>query len=527
MAQTRNRSYPGTPFVLDSVVVMRADVYDSAGALNILNSFHTTTLSSVIEDEVFFDTGDTVTSNDLYELERNLRDLDVFSVLRFEIVPREDDEDRRVPRATLRVVTRDSWSLRTGGALSTSSAGITLLGTLREVNMLGFASQLGGSLEYTTVKDRGWRITGFAYEPNLAASHVNIGVAGALSRTENSGALTVSRPYYSDRVSSAFAAGSSFYNGDEYFFRPIADSVEITLCKTRTSDASGFYSIARGARGSRVFGSAALSFDHTTRDSILSFAPRAFENSIGTFVGIESIKREYERLEDADLSGDRLIPIGGMGSVSIGKISPHSGGLDNVFYIGADARQSGRLGSMHLSGAVEAGTGLAGKTARYTLQRLTGAGHLPLPFGALAARLQQSTIWNWPGYVALVIDNSSGLRGYDLERLVGDNRLIANIEYRLFPLTEVWIFDVGAAVFYDIGAVWSQGTAFTDARYHSSVGAGVRIGTAGGTFNSGLLRVDLAYNIDEGRISRIIISSQEAFDAFGTIEYRPPGPYVP
>jgi hypothetical protein len=518
---------PLAPFILDSIVIERAEIYDTSGVLDMLNSLHMLTSPSVVEDEVFFAPGDTVTANDLNELDRNLRKLEVFSRISFTVVPREGDESRKVPRATLRIITKDSWSLRTGGSFSAAGDDVTLLGTIREVNLFGLALQVGGSLEYSTVNDRGWRTSAFLYEPNLGGSHVNVGVRAATSRVEKSGGLFFERPYFSERVATAYAAGASHYRGDESFYLNEGELVRRYVSRTTTTDGSGWYSIARSAKGSHFYASASLSADRTTRDSLLPFAPRAFENSVGTFIGIESIKRVYERLEDADLSGDRLIPVGGMGAVSIGKISPHNGGLDNVVYIGGEARNAISSGPLHASATIAAGTGLANKTARYTIERFNGTANLRLPLGALAARVDQSTVWNWPRYVALALDNPSGLRGYDLAGLVGDNRFVANLEYRLFPLTTVWIFDVGAAAFYDIGSVWSQGTGIGEARFHSSIGGGIRIGSANGTFNRGLLRVDLAYNFDERRISRLIISTHEAFDAFGTLEYRPPGPYLP
>jgi hypothetical protein len=521
------QTWAHVPFILDSVEVSRAEIYDTAGILDILNHLHWLTSQSVVLDEVFFASGDTVTANDLNELDRNLRNLEIFSRLDFEIVPRAADAGRTVPRATLRIRTKDAWSLRTGGALSSAGEDISLLGTIRETNLFGIATQVGGSLEYSTVNDRGWRATGFLYDPNLGGSHVAVAISGATSRFETSGALAFERPYYSDRVGSAYAGGVSHFRGDEFLYRPNGENVLRFKSRTETTDATGWYSIARGAKGSRFYASASLAFDRTLRDSVLPFAPRAFENSIGAFLGIESIKRVYERMNDADLSGDRLVPIGGMGAVSIGKISPHSGGLDNVVYVGGEARQALRSGPLHLFGMVAAGTGLAGKTARYTLEHVTGAGHLQLPLGALAARVDQTTIWNWPRYVALSLDSPSGLRGYDLAGMVGDNRVVVNLEYRLFPLGTIWIFDLGAAAFYDVGSVWSQGTSIAQARFHSSIGGGIRIASANGTFNRGLLRLDLAYNFDEGKLSRLILSSQEAFDAFGTLEYHPPGPYLP
>lgn len=526
-ACAQETALPLTPFIFDTVTIERAEVYDSAGVLGFLNDFHTLTRQSVIEEEIYFAPGDTITQNDLNELERNLRDLEIFSRIAFTVTPHPDDEHRRIPRATLHIRTKDSWSLRSSGSFSMAGDDFSAIASLREVNALGLATHIGGSLEYSTINDRGFRIAGLAYQPNIAGSHITVGASGALSRFETSASLFLEQPYYAERVHSAFAAGASMYRGRELFYLPESEGLRRYETQTRTGDAAGWYSIARGERGNLFFASGALSFDRTTRDSAFPFASRAFENSVGTFIGLQSIKRRYERLENADLSGDRLIPLGGMGAISIGKISPHSGGLDNVLYLGAEARNAVRHGPVHLFGALIGATGLSGRNARFTLQRFTGATHIALAEGALAARVDQVTVWNWPRYVALPLDNSSGLRGYDLSELFGHSRVVANLEYRLHPIVKVWILNIGAAAFYDIGAVWYQGTPFDRARFHSSAGLGLRIGSTNSSFNRGLLRIDFAYNFDERSVSRLVISSQEAFDAFGTLDYRPPGPYIP
>jgi len=59
-----------------------------------MNRLHTTTRESVIRREIWFSKGDLIDTEELEELERNIRDLDLFAQIdvEFEIVPGDADE---------------------------------------------------------------------------------------------------------------------------------------------------------------------------------------------------------------------------------------------------------------------------------------------------------------------------------------------------------------------------------------------------------------------------------------------------
>ncbi len=521
-------------FIVDTVIIVRKNVVDTTGmfpwARKIVNSLHIVTKESVIADELLAHNGDTASQHTLDQMEENLRDLGVFSDILFEVIPVTAEEtEKEYPHVIVKVITRDGWSSRVYLSFN-SSAGIHSYGArLEEINFLGYSQHFSVGADYTTLNDRGWRGTAFFREPNLWGTHMQLVTEASHSKFTTSGGIAFGKPYYADRSEFAFGTGASYLNGKEFFyFQRIDDTpqnpyVSIPI-ETERTQASGWISSSNGKDD--VFrSSASLSFNRTVRDT-LPPTEWAFSNSIQAFVGISSLRRRFERMSHIEFTGKSLVPIGAQGRVSIGKISPHNGGRDNIIYVGGEARKSIKEGPLYAFASVEGGTGFSGKETKFTLERVTASAALELGPGVIATRVQQSTVWNWPRYVFQSLDSDNGLRGYPLFRFIGDNRLTWNLEYRILPLVDLYFFDLGTVAFYDVAGVWNQGQEFGATRFHSGAGIGLRFGSAS-SIDIGLLRVDLAYNFNEGKIGEVIISTSEAFDVFGTLEYRPPGPYVP
>jgi hypothetical protein len=534
VAQTPEDDGPVRPFILDDIRVETRDVFDSSNAVPIvgplIEHFHAVTKPKVVAQEVFRAVGDTVTQYDLDEMEQNMRGLTIFSLIEFKVdyVPPADsveEDPDALPHAILTVKTRDAWSLRFSGYFSNSERSLAYGTTLEEANLLGLGKSLAVSADYSNREDRGWRY-GLAYlNPNVFGSHVELGGSASVAGAERVGSFFVGRPFFSDRTPYAFSTGVTYFLGNEVSYTHSNSEVVSSSVPIHRTALGGWYSSAKGASGEVFRTSLDIQYNRAFRDGP-SEHPRAFENSVWVFGGISSRRRSYTKIVNADMDGEVQVPIGGMGSVSIGKISPVHGGLDNVAYVGADASQAVRSGDLYGYASIAAGTGLAGKSAQFTSEKVVASGAWLTHPGALVARFEQSTLWNWPRYVALPLDNSGGLRGYPPGELFGDNKMLLNIDYRLTPVVRVLWFDLGVAAFYDVGSVWRQAEKISQARFHSSAGFGLRVANANGTINKGLLRVDLAYNFDERRLGRIIISSQEAFDFFGTLDYRPPAPYI-
>lgn len=530
------------PFILDSIAIRTHDVFEGVSPIalvgGLLDHLHALTKERAIRNEIFFEPGDTVRQTDLDELEQNLRRLAIFSDITITVLPgvkreyEEEDEDEEYedeeefPHGIVMVRTRDAFSLRLSFNYSTTEDVLSYFVSLHEVNFLGLAKQFGGSVSYTDFNNRGFKYTLDYLNPNIFGTHVYLGGNFGFAKDERSGSFYVGRPFFSDRTPYGFNTGYGYYRGAETFdFRLPSAEVFSRTARLEQSVLGGWYSISRGEIGNVFRAAVSVNYNRTLRDS-LPGVHRAFENSVSVFGGISSRKRVYTRIVNADFEGEQQVPIGGMGSVSIGKISPHHGGLDNVVYVGGDARQGVRHGDFYGFASIEAGTGLSGQQSVFTTQRVSARGAWVMNPGALVARFEESTVWNWPRYLFLPLDHGTGLRGYSRLDNFGDNKMFLNLEYRLFPILRILWFDIGATAFYDVGSAWRQSEKIGDVRFHSSAGLGLRFSNAKAKIDKGLLRVDFAYNFDEKRIARIILSSQEAFDFFGTLDFRPPAPYI-
>ncbi len=518
------------PFILSEVRIRRHDVFDTTGkdipwVGGLLNSLHIVTKESVIRHEVFVHPGDTVDQKALDELERNLRSLGIFSEISVTMRPIDSLEYGRYPRGNLFIETRDSWSTQLAASVNTGGNSASYGGTLQEVNLFGYAYQASVGAEYTDINDRGWRYSATLVDPNVLGTHLRIGAGFGISRLDKSGELSITRPFYSDLVKHAFGASGSHLNGTQFVFSH-GEPVTVERTPVSATNAGGWFATSKGGTGDLFRTSFSLSYNRTVRDS-LPYARSAFERSVGAFVGLSSLRRKFVRMRDIEFHGESLLPVGGLGEVVLGKISPHGGGLDNVFYIGAEARQAVAKDNLYGYASVEGGTGVAGKEAKFTLLRVIGSGAVRLGPGALTARFEGSTVWNWPRYILQRIDNLNGLRAYDIYGLIGDNRIVMNTEYTFLPDIKLFFFKFGAAAFHDVAAVWDQGEKVGETRFHNSAGFGLRISNLRAALGNGLLRVDFAYNFDKKGFTQVILSTQRAFDIFGTLETSPPAPYIP
>ncbi len=533
------------PFILDSIEISTGEVFDFHHGIlrtvgDVLNALHVVTHESVIRDEVFFEIGDTVDSHELTELERNLENSELYSEVDLQVIAYEGEEKYRYPYAILRITTRDAWSLRGTIGFDQYHDQPVYRVSGAEVNTFGTGDRVGLGVESSPgASERPWRISGSVFDPNIAGTFVRTGIGGAYSRLEQTGRIVVDRPYYADRAPFAFSTTAGYFTGDDPFYFDQGATTAEVLVPTSRFDAAGWYSVRAGGNGD-VFRTTAQVRVNSVTHPYDSATPvgltRAFDNTVGIYAGISSVRRRFVVFRDADFNGDQLVPIGGAGSVTLGGTFAFGQGTDNLFYIGAEASNAALVyHRLYLYGHVAAGTGVepSTKRTRYTLETAQGGGLLLIRPGVLAARLSQTTVWNWPRYLFNPLDETDGLRGYAQLSHIGDNRIVGNLEYRLVPVVTLPLIEVGVTGFYDIGAVWNQGEHLSNAQFHSSIGPGIRIASSTSRFASGLFRLDIPFRLDGGRptfdgvVASISYSTSEFFTPFGDLEHRPPQPYRP
>ena len=521
------------PFVLDSLHIDRVHVADTTPPYDLFerltNLPHALTKESVLRRgaELIIDPLDTVQPHNVDEYERYLRELDVFATINFEVDYGDTATSQSLHRI-LKTRTEDGWSLvlepyREPGEDQTAWVAI-------EQNLFGYAKRLGLGADLISPSDSTWRGLLFYRDPAFFGTSHRFDGFGLWSEGLKRVGVDLSKPFYSDNTAHSWGGGVEFADGyEQFFFRngdpePEQAWVVDTNFSTRYT-LQGWYGNSNH-KEDLFHASLALSYNRLDLASGNMHA-RAFDNSASIFGGIGSLRRDYVRLEGYEFSGSRLVPIGAQGRVSIGKIFAHHDGLDDLVYVGGDVRKSMLTGSFYSFVKAEAGTGFSGKETLLTMFRGTASGALNLGPGVLAGMAQFSTVWRWPRYVWISAARGDiGLRGYDDREVFGDNRLGLNLDYRLFPIVDIGLWEVGLAGFWDVTGVWNQAELFGNTRFHNGAGLGIRIGNSK-KISAGFVRVDVGWNFDRGEIGEVSFGVHEAFDLFGRLDFEPPAPYTP
>lgn len=518
------RSQGSQRFDIDSTRISISEPFDSSSFFSPLNRLHGRTREGVVRRLVARTllTPDSISVKNLGELERNLRDLGIFWTI--EVEPETADR-RRGSRLSVRL--EDAWSLYPEPVRTSGDDRVGII--LRERNIAGTAISLGvGSDLPSSGNDS--RLFFTLADPELAVSDLQLTASAFLSGYRSDYHVRLSRPFHTDDDRFVYGLEGIVGTGkDLYFFgdpAKLGDDVIDSVEANRTRVSSWF---GTADNDEDLFvGSVALHLDRYD-PSTPPPEVHAFANTLGIFVGIASVGRDYREYDRFEANGSRFVPIGGMGRVSIGKYLAIDGDTtaDDLIYFGAEARQSigGESWFAHFS--AEAGTGLLRKEPARTLLRAVSSTGIRLGPGTVAARGELQVVWRWPRYI---YSSAQGLqrilRGYLETDVLGDNHLAGTMEYRLDPVVLIGSFGIAPTFFWDVAGFWNRDREFSSARFHNAAGAGIRLWHRDGVSRPGL-RIDVAYNFDRGRIGGVSIGIAESFDLFGFLGYLPPGPYLP
>ncbi|MCK5126529.1 MAG: hypothetical protein KAR42_09755 [candidate division Zixibacteria bacterium] len=97
--------------------------------------------------------------------------------------------------------------------------------------------------------------------------------------------------------------------------------------------------------------------------------------------------------------------------------------------------------------------------------------------------------------LSLYLDEDRGLRGYSAFGYGGNERVVVNIENRLFSDIELFSVGLGGVIFADIGNIWSHNKGFRFENIKPSFGAGFRFGVSRST-QAEVIRLDFAYAVE-------------------------------
>ena len=159
----------------------------------------------------------------------------------------------------------------------------------------------------------------------------------------------------------------------------------------------------------------------------------------------------------------------------------------------ADARGSLLLVDADAAGRLENGELRGAKLGR--------GGALLLPAVAAAAVLRSicpaEVGENLDADQQILLGGDSGLRGYPLRYQAGEGRWLFTAEQRFFTnWFPFQLFNVGGAVFYDMGATWGRDPLGTPSQgLLRDVGFGLRLGNSRSALGN-VLHIDVAFPLD-------------------------------
>ena len=488
------------------IIIENGNVFDSteSNALyvkDVMNALHIITKPYVIEDELLFDKDDELTEQVILETERNLRMTGLFTDVRIEL------DSTGFDYYDAYIVTKDRWSL-TPSILYGTGGGISEYGgRLSEKNLLGTGNRIEFEGLYRNENDIRWQGYTSLEMPRVFRSEFSLLASLQANRFRTDQRINFFDPYRNtqDLLSYGMLLNNSF--GSDFLYFNNIDTAILLPFHERVGTA--YFSRAIN-KDNRLFFTGLVEYNQTDRG--IAQSRRAFDNSGKILIQFSSLSQKFTPVERVNLFRKEDLVVGGYGRVVLGKIFPIGSDGDNLLYLGGQGEQSYYDGTNYLFGQLTAGSAFKGAVASYTYQEFLGLGFHRLSESiTLAGSFRQQTAWRWRALRQLILDNDFGLRGYDANRFVGENRLLANAEVRYFTGLDLWLFDFELAGFYDIGSVWNQTQKITESQFYNSVGIGLRFHSRKTSGEHSIFRVDFAYNMFDGKFGGIIFTTNQLF----------------
>ncbi|GAB5465453.1 MAG: hypothetical protein Kapaf2KO_08890 [Candidatus Kapaibacteriales bacterium] len=505
---------------INEIIIESGDVFNKTDSLGFIgraaNAIHWETRDYMIEDYISLVAGEFNDTDRLLESERVLRSTGLFTDVKIELEELEDGSFNAY------VVTKDRFTLEPAILYGFGGGVENIGGRLAEYNLLGTGTTLSAELITTTENDLGF-IGGMNFTiPNTFSSLVTLFGGYNSSDLNNTWRAGFVKPYFYIADGHSFGASYMKRRGDILRYKRNEEGFVQIL--NETNYARGFYSIAL-EKESMIYATVLVDMNYVNRDTF-GFR-RALDNTGSFLVSFSSHSKDFSTVKKGDYYQVQDIQTGGYGEAVLGRIFPIGRGGEQLYYAGATGERSYYDETNYIFARLGAGSGFAQGGAKLTFQYsdIKAFRNLNEQFVA-ATSFTQRTAWNWDPSRQLVLDFQSGLRGYDANSLVGDNRMISNTEIIWMPdYTRLWIFDIGVAAFFDIGSVWDTGQQITDAQWKSSTGLGLRLFNSKNTGVNSILRVDFAWSNETNSFGGIIITTGHLFSLFQNHNYRLPSIY--
>ncbi len=478
---------------------------------SVANTVHALTDEDVIRRELLFKEGDLYDPQLVEESGQNLRRIGIVG----DVVIVTDTLPNNSVHITVR--TRDRWTLRPGVSLQQEGERQGFAVAVRDENFLGNAQKLRLGYRYLSGpgNPHGGEIA--FTEPRLWGSRWSMTMQYAVSQESRLGAFIVECPFYSHRDPWAAHVSADLYR---YKFLEFRDGEAID--RGYFSQENEVAWVASSVPGSSALGVAAAYMRMRTR--ALTFQPRPFENVDFVIGSVSLLGRKYVTVSSSEFAGRvEDVPLGYQAGLAFGR-NLHFIASGTVDYFGKIYGQTSAALTENVFASYQA------MVTTYFDRWVPRESNVS---GIVLHHWKMSQNQNLTGRVAavvgsrlhpysqLVLGASTGLRGYRNYEFFGQRILLLNLEHRILSLVRIWFLRLGGVLFFDSGAICNQDESLQRQRFHSSAGFGLRANVG-----TGIFRLDVAYNLDQRRVS-FAFSANQLFRVFSPLEFLSPVPEQP
>jgi len=491
----------------------KASADEMTSLSRLANNLHVRTRAQTIEDQLLFRRGDLYQPHLLEESARILRDS---RYLRDALVRPVSFHDGVVD---IEVTTQDVWTFNPGISFGRQGGANSGGFQLEDLNFLGTGTQLGIGL--TSSVDRDSKEV-YYRDRQLGSSWWDLSATYADNSDGRLAAFALEHPFYA--LGSRWAGGMSMLDDQRtdsrYDLGEIVDQYEVS-----ENHSTIYFGHSQGLVGDwarRLI--AGFTFDEHQFGA--SGVPGAAAPALlpsdrklaYPWIGGEWVQNQFRTARNRDqIEKTEDYSLGWKLRASLGFASTAYGSdrdavmLAGSFSKGATLTERQSLEFIgNASGRLEGGSiagGLLGAEARYYFRQT--------PRRLFFMNLSAEAGTNLDLDQQVLLGGDSGLRGYPLRYQAGEGRWLFTAEQRFFTNWYPFqLFNVGGAVFYDMGRTWGQDPLGAPSQgLLRDVGFGLRLGNSRSALGN-VLHLDIAFPLDgDSSISstQFLIETKKSF----------------
>ncbi len=470
-----------------------------------LNKLHNRTNDSFIHRELLFREGDLVDKDLLEETERNLREQDFLGDI--SITQKLVSSDK----VDVYVNTEDQWTLQINASAGKSAGFSTYEFSVEEGNFLG----LGKTVQVGYQRNPERTTYGFLYsDPQFWNSRWNFQTNFETNSDGWRYATDVTRPFYS--IDTKWAYGMSWDSGT-YSTKLYHSNKKVA--EIDTDHRTGLFFLARswGERYDKrkfgfIFNADSLLYPNPARVIIPVFANikainknlKPVDRESFQYGGMFKLDKQhfiektyldkFGKIEDFPIG----LQVGGMltrSSTTNSQTDYYQLYTMSQYAAHSPSQYFALFGEFSGRKHVDGGSSniFFNAYAHYYLQmKKFSVGNVNFPRQTLAVNLSTLLTKDMDPPFQISLGENEGLRGYNFKSFTGQNRVLFNIEDRIFTPLDFRVVGIGLAVFLDAGYVWSSEEHLNLNDFGVSAGIGLRIGLKKSQ-SSKVVRIDLAF----------------------------------